>query len=55
MSFDDRDLTDQLDTLYRYALGTTGDPDLAADVVQDTVVRAIERRDQYRSDAPLGH
>ena len=55
MSFDDRDLTDQLDTLYRYALGATGDPDLAADVVQDTVVRAIERRDQYRSDAPLGH
>jgi RNA polymerase sigma-70 factor (ECF subfamily) len=55
MSFDDRDLTDQLDTLYRYALGATGDPDLAADVVQETVVRAIERREQYRSDAPLGH
>lgn len=49
------DLTEHLDVLYRYAVGVTRDPDLAADVVQDTVVRALERRDQYRADAPLRH
>ena len=46
---------EHLDTLYRYALGVTRDPDLAADTVQDTILRAIERHDQYRSDAPLAH
>ena len=55
MSFDPADLDQHVDTLYRYALGVTHDPDLAADTVQDTIVRALERRDQYRSDAPLGH
>lgn len=55
MGFDTADLTEHLDTLYRYALGVTRDPDLAADTVQDTIVRAIERRDQYRTDAPLVH
>lgn len=49
------DLTEHLDVLYRYAIGVTRDPDLAADVVQDTVVRALERREQYRADAPLRH
>lgn len=52
MALDPADLTEHLDTLYRYALGVTRDPDLAADTVQDTVVRAIERQDQYRNDAP---
>jgi RNA polymerase sigma-70 factor, ECF subfamily len=40
--------------LYRFALSITRDPALAADLVQDTFVRAIERSDQYRGDAPLG-
>ena len=55
MTFEPADLNEHLNGLYRYALGVTRDPDLAADTVQDTVVRAIERRDQYREDAPLGH
>ena len=55
MGFDPDDLAEHLDTLYRYAVGVTRDPDLAADTVQDTIVRAIERHDQYRNDAPLGH
>mgnify|MGYP001819751090 FL=1 len=55
MSFEPDDLNPHLDSLYRYALGVTHDPDLAADVAQDTIVRALERRDQYRSEAPLGH
>ena len=55
MGFDPADLPEHLDTLYRYALGVTRDPELAADTVQDTVVRALERGDQYRSDAPIAH
>ncbi len=55
MGFVPEDLTEHLDMLFRYAVGVTRDPDLAADTVQDTVVRAIERRDQYRDDAPLEH
>lgn len=55
MSFDPSSISEHLDVLYRYALGTTRDPDLAADVVQDTIVRALERNDQYRGDAPLRH
>jgi len=49
------EITEHLDVLYRYAIGVTRDPDLAADVVQDTVVKALERRDQYQADAPLRH
>lgn len=40
--------------LYRFALSISRDPHLAADLVQDTFVRALERADQYRGDAPLG-
>ena len=40
--------------LYRFALSVTRDTDLAGDLVQDTVVRALEKADQYRGDAPLG-
>lgn len=39
--------------LFRFASGITRDPILAADLVQDTFVRAMERADQYRGDAPL--
>ena len=55
MGFEPDELGHQLDGLYRYALSVTRDADLAADTVQDTVVRALERRDQYRHDAPLGN
>ncbi len=37
----------EIDPLYRFALSLSGDPSRAADLVQDTVVRAIERQDQY--------
>ncbi len=55
MSFEPTDLVEHLDALHRYALGLTRDRDLADDLVHDVVVRAIERRDQYRADAPLRH
>jgi RNA polymerase sigma-70 factor (ECF subfamily) len=55
MGFDPDDLVEHLDPLYRYALGVTHDPDRAADTVQETFARAIERRGQYRGDAPLRH
>lgn len=42
------------DMLYRFALSITRDSNLAADLVQDTYIRALERKDQYRGDAPLG-
>ncbi len=37
----------EIDPLYRFALSLSGDPTLAADLVQDTAVRAIEKQDQY--------
>ncbi len=55
MTFLPEELDQHLDTLYRYALGVTNDPDLAADTMQDTIVRALERRHQYRHEAPMGH
>lgn len=39
--------------LYRYAVSIVGDRDRAEDLVSDTVVRAIERQGQYRSEASL--
>ncbi len=48
------DLPEHLDDLYRFALAISRDPDLAGDLVHDTVVRAIERRDQFRDEASLG-
>lgn len=55
MSFDPAELVEHLDALHRYALGMTRDPDLADDLVHDVTVRALERQDQYRSEAPLRH
>ncbi len=52
--FNTADLGDHLDDLYRFALAITRNPDQAGDLVHDTVVRAIERRDQYRDDGSLG-
>ncbi len=40
--------------LYRFALSVSRDPELAGDLAQDTMVRALEKADQYRGDAPLG-
>jgi len=39
--------------LYRYAVSIVGDRAAAEDLVSDTVVRALERRGQYRGDASL--
>ncbi len=46
-------LADHAQPLYRFALTITRDPELAADLVQDTFIRALERSDQYRGDAPV--
>ncbi|MFN8195231.1 MAG: sigma-70 family RNA polymerase sigma factor [Nocardioidaceae bacterium] len=37
--------------LHRYALALTRDADRAQDLVQDTVVRALERSDQFRGES----
>jgi RNA polymerase sigma-70 factor, ECF subfamily len=55
VSFSDDDLHQATEAVYRYALSVTRDREVAADIVQDTVVRALERRDQYRGDAPVEH
>jgi RNA polymerase sigma-70 factor (ECF subfamily) len=47
------DIAEHTEPLYRFALSITRDPDLAADLVQDTFTRALERADQYRGDAPI--
>jgi RNA polymerase sigma-70 factor (ECF subfamily) len=52
--FEKADLGQYLEDLYRFALAISRDPDLAGDLVHDTVVRAIERRDQFRDEASLG-
>jgi RNA polymerase sigma-70 factor, ECF subfamily len=46
-------VTEHLEGLYRYARLLTGDAVLAEDVVQDTVVRALERAHQFRGDSSL--
>jgi RNA polymerase sigma-70 factor (ECF subfamily) len=48
------ELGEHLEMLYRFALSITRDTNLAADLVQDTFIRALERSGQYRGDAPLG-
>ena len=52
--FETADLGEHLDDLYRFALAITRNPDQAGDLVHDTVVRAIERRNQFRSESSLG-
>lgn len=48
------ELAAHMDDLYRFAMAVSRDTHLAADLVHDTYIRAIERSDQYRGDAPLG-
>lgn len=43
----------ELPGLYRYARSITGNDTEAGDLVGDTVVRALERRTQYRGEASL--
>lgn len=47
----DDGLADHAQALYGLALSITRDPHLASDLVQDTMVRAIERADQFRGDS----
>lgn len=39
--------------LYRYAVSIVGDRERAEDLVSETVLRALERRGQYRGDSSL--
>src|SRR5213592_4041041 len=43
-----------VDRVYRLVHRMTGDPDLAADLTQDTFIRAFDRLEQYRGDSSLG-
>ena len=52
--FDPTDLSGHLDELYRHARALTRDAARAADLVQDTAIRALERRELYTGQAPLG-
>jgi len=48
------DLVAEIPALYQFAQALVRDQHLAADLTQDTLVRAMERSAQYRYDAPLG-
>jgi len=48
------DLVDEIPTLYHFARVLVRDEHLAADLTQDTLMRAIERSHQYSGHAPLG-
>jgi RNA polymerase sigma-70 factor (ECF subfamily) len=48
------ELVAEVPGLYRFARALVRDEHLAADLTQDTLIRAIERSHQYRNDAPLG-
>jgi RNA polymerase sigma-70 factor (ECF subfamily) len=54
MAIDPDDLVAESADLYRFALSITRDPIRAADLSQDTIIRALEREDQFRTDADLG-
>jgi RNA polymerase sigma-70 factor, ECF subfamily len=46
-------LADQVPDLLRYARTITRDTDLADDLVQDTLLRALEHAEQFRGDSSL--
>lgn len=54
MAVDPSTLADQVPGLLRYARTLTTDAHRAEDLVQETLVRAIERRDSFRGDAAVG-
>lgn len=47
------ELIEHRGALYHFALAIVRDRDLAADLVQETLLRALERSNQYRGEAPL--
>lgn len=47
------EVTDAVPGLYRYALSLSRDHDVAEDLVQDTVVRALEKGDTFRGDSSV--
>jgi RNA polymerase sigma-70 factor (ECF subfamily) len=53
MSLAPDDVAAEVPGLLRYALALTRDPDRAQDLVQDVVVRALERADSFRGDASV--
>ena len=50
----DDDLAAELPGLYRYARVRVNDPNRAEDLVQDVLVRALERRASYRGESSVG-
>lgn len=54
MPIDRDDLIAEGPGLYRFARSIVRDPDRAADLVQDTYVRALEREDQFVEGRPTG-
>ena len=54
MAIDRNDLVAESADLYRFALSITRDPVRAADLSQDTIIRALERENQFRTGADLG-
>lgn len=53
MGFDASELTDEVPGLLRYAQTFTSDADTAADLVQETLVRALAKSASFRADAAL--
>lgn len=53
MALDSEELTEAIPRLYGYALSLCRDHDLAEDLVQDTLVRAIEHGDDFRGGSSL--
>lgn len=53
MTLRDEQVVAELPGLLRYALALTRDPVAAEDLVQDTVVKALERGDQFRGEASV--
>lgn len=47
------EVTDAVPGLYRYALSLSRDHDVAEDLVQDTLVRALEKGDTFRGDSSV--
>lgn len=50
----DQIVTEHRGRLYRVALGVVADPELAADVVQDTLLRAWRGLARFRGEAAIG-